>query len=243
MKKVVLIPTYNESANLEKLINKISSFAPDLDILIIDDNSPDGTGRLADEFSKRLPTVKTIHRKLKNGLGRAYAEGFLWALDNNYDVIMQMDADLSHEPAVLPKFLEEINHYDAVFGSRYYQGVRVHNWSFRRLLLSKLSNEFVRVMLGINSTDTTTAYKCFRREVIQAIDFSKLKGRQNAFLIELVHTTFKLGFKTKEIPFIFTERESGESKMNLLVAWESLATVFKLFFLSLFGRYPDKRKR
>lgn len=199
-----------------------------MDILFVDDNSPDGTGILADELSRKYQNVKVLHREKKEGLGRAYIEGFGWALNNGYEVIMQMDADLSHDPNAIPEFLKAIKDYDAVFGSRYIKGVRVYNWSFRRLLLSKLSNEFIRIMLRINTTDTTTAFKCFRRVVLESINLDSLKGKQNAFLIELVYKVVKAGFRTTEIPFMFIERESGESKMEFKVAIESLLMVFKL---------------
>ena len=240
-KKVILVPTYNEAGNLETLVSRVSALSLGLDILVIDDHSPDGTGELAERMSKTRPFVKVLHRAKKEGLGRAYRDGFLWALQNGYDVILQMDADLSHDPAVLPDFLKEIRNCDAVFGSRYLNGVRVQNWSFKRLVLSKVSNEFVRIMLRLPATDTTTAYKCFRRKVVEAMDWDRLRGRQNAFLIELVWMTVRNGFLTKEIPFTFTERESGESKMNMKVAVESLATVFRLFFLSL-GPAPRPRR-
>lgn len=233
LKKVILIPTYNEAGNLETLVSRIMALSLGLDILVIDDNSPDGTGDLAQRLSEKQACVKVLHRQKKEGLGRAYRDGFRWALENGYGIILQMDADLSHDPGVLPEFLRQIESHDAVFGSRYLNGVRVQNWSFKRLVLSKVSNEFVRIVLGLPSTDTTTAYKCFRREVIEAIDWNRLKGRQNAFLIELVWETVKRGFTTKEIPFTFTERESGESKMNLNVAGESFMTVIRLFFLGL----------
>ena len=142
-----------------------------------------------------------------------------------------MDADLSHDPNAIPGFLEKIKDYDAVFGSRYLNGVRVYNWSFKRLLLSKLSNDFIRIALRIPYTDTTTAFKCFRRTVLESIDLNSLKGRQNAFLIELVYHTIKQGFKTVEIPFMFIERATGESKMEFKVSIESLATVLRLIFL------------
>ena len=236
MKKVILLPTYNEAGNLENLVSRVMALSLDLDILVIDDNSPDGTGELAQRLSKQEPHVKVLHRQKKGGLGKAYKEGFRWALENGYDIMMQMDADLSHDIAALPEFLKQIESYDAVFGSRYLHGVSVRNWSFKRLVLSKVSNEFVRVFLGLPSTDTTTAFKCFRRSVIESLDWERMTGRQNAFLIELVWQTAKKGFSIKEIPFMFTERESGESKMNMSVAGESLLTTVGLFFQGLTGR-------
>jgi dolichol-phosphate mannosyltransferase len=234
MKGVILIPTYNEKQNLEKLFEKIEIQDLDLDILIIDDNSPDGTADFSEILAKKNPHVKILRRFKKEGLGRAYQAGFEWALSKDYEIIFQMDADLSHDPNALGTFMREIQNADAVFGSRYLNGVRVYNWSFGRLLLSKLSNEFIRVALGISSTDTTTAYKCFRRKVIERIGLSRLTGKQNAFLIELVYWTFRLGFKTKEIPFLFIEREKGESKMRFSTALESLRITAMLCLLRLF---------
>jgi dolichol-phosphate mannosyltransferase len=230
MRAVIVIPTFNEKDNLPKLIAAVQKQPIDVDILFVDDNSPDGTGLLADEYARRDSRIKVLHREKKNGIGRAYREGFRWALIQGYEILLQMDADLSHDPNVLPEFLEKIKDYDAVFGSRYYMGVRVHNWSFKRLLLSKTSNDFIRFMLKLNTTDTTTAFKCFRREVLESIDLDTLRGRQNAFLIELVNAVVKSGFKTCEIPFTFRERESGESKMEFKVALESLSTVARLMF-------------
>lgn len=230
MKTILVIPTYNEVGNLQRLIESIRQQSRALDILIVDDNSPDGTGQLADRYASENSYVHVLHRPAKKGLGQAYQAGFRWALDKGYDAMMQMDADLSHDPAAIPRFLEKINDYDAVFGSRYLKGVRVYNWSFKRLLLSKVSNEFIRAMLDLDSTDTTTAYKCFRREVLEAVQFEKFHGHMNAFLIELVWATIKKGFKTVEIPFVFIERESGESKMEWRVALESLWTTIRLIF-------------
>ena len=228
---VIVVPTYNEKNNLQKFVDSVNKQNLNLDILFVDDNSPDGTGILAEELTKKYPNIKVLHRANKEGLGRAYKAGFKWALNNHYKIIMQMDADLSHDPAALHQFMREIPHYDAIFGSRYLNGIRVYNWSFKRLLLSKCSNDFIRLMLGINTTDTTTAFKCFKREVLEAIDLDSLQGRQNAFLIELVYRTIRKDFKTKEIPFLFMERETGESKMEFKVAIESLFTVLRLMII------------
>jgi len=228
MKTIIIIPTYNEKDNLRKLVQAIKMQNIETDILFVDDNSPDGTGLLAEELAREDSRIKILHRKKKEGIGRAYQEGFLWAIKNGYAILLQMDADLSHDPNALPLFLEKIKDHDAVFGSRYYKGIRVYNWSFKRLLLSKISNDFIRTILRLDSTDTTTAYKCFRREVLESIDLKSCKGRQNAFLIELVYRVIKSGFKTTEIPFLFKEREKGESKMEFKVALESLWTVARL---------------
>lgn len=240
MRTVIVIPTYNEKDNLGRLAQAIQEQNDQIDILFVDDNSPDGTGRLAEALSRDNPRVNVLHRAAKEGIGRAYQEGFRWALNKRYDVIMQMDADLSHDPQAIPDFLDKIQSYDAVFGSRYYKGVRVYNWSFKRLLLSKLSNDFIKVVLGLRATDTTTAFKCFRRQVLEAIDIESFRGKQNAFLIELVYKVIKSGYRTTEIPFLFRERETGESKMSFRVALESLFIVTKLALLR--KRHFKKKK-
>lgn len=232
-KAIILVPTFSEKENIVKLVARIQELPYSFDILIIDDDSPDGTGEVADGLAKKFSSVHVLHRQKKEGLGKAYLDGFRWALERSYDLFIQMDADLSHEPSALPRFMEAIQNYDAVFGSRYNKGVRVHNWSFSRLLLSKFSNVFISKALGLSTTDTTTAFKCFRRSVLESIPLDRFKGRQNAFLIELVYAVEKSGFRTTEIPFTFYERETGESKMNPKVALESLGTVFRLL---LFGR-------
>lgn len=242
-KAVVVIPTYNERENIGRLVEEIENLRLDLDILFVDDNSPDGTGEFAEAIARTHPAVRVLRRPAKEGLGRAYRAGLLEALERGYQVILQMDADLSHDPAALPVLLAKIGEYDAVFGSRYYRGVRVFNWSFKRLLLSKLSNEFIRIGLRISSTDTTTAFKAFRRPVLEIVDVSRLKGKYNAFLIELVYFVVRGGFKTAEIPFTFRERESGESKMRPAVALESLFTVFKLRFCASRNLKAIRRRR
>ncbi|MFC1624260.1 polyprenol monophosphomannose synthase [Candidatus Omnitrophota bacterium] len=230
MKSIVVIPTYNEKDNIKNVIKAIIKQKANIDILFVDDNSPDGTGRLAETLSKEYTCVHILHRERKEGLGRAYVDGFKWALNKGYEIIMQMDADLSHDPNAIPVFLEKIQDHDAVFGSRYLRGVRVCNWSFKRLLFSKFSNEFIRIMLRLDSTDTTTAFKCFKRNVLESINLDSLKGRQNAFLIELVHKVVKSGFKTTEIPFMFIERKKGESKAEFKVVIESLWVILRLMF-------------
>lgn len=227
-KTIILIPTYNERKNLPNLIQRIEDQLA-ADVLIIDDGSPDGTAQLVETLQSKHPQLKLLRRSEKNGIGNAYKAGFKWVLERDYEVILMMDADLSHDPAALPAFIQSIRTHDAVFGSRYLRGVRVYNWSFSRLLLSKFSNEFIRFILGVPSTDTTTAYKCFRRRVLEGIAAPRLGGKQNAFFIHLVFETYRHGYCAEEIPFLFTEREEGESKMRASVAWESLAMVFRLW--------------
>jgi len=228
-KAVIVIPTYNEYGNLLNLINAIRDQKVGVDILVVDDNSPDGTGELADKLALTIPEVNVLHRTIKNGLGRAYIEGFNWALKNDYEVILMMDADLSHDPAALPLFMKEIETHDAVFGSRYIGGVRVENWPFKRLLISWLSNEFVRQVLRVPCTDATTAYKCFRRSVLEAINLDALTGTRNDFMIEISVRPIFMDFRTKEIPFMFRDRVAGKSKMEFGVAGASLFMVIKLF--------------
>ncbi len=235
---VILVPTYNEAKNLKNFVLRVESMIP-ADILIIDDASPDGTGDLTEALQATHPRLRLLRRPGKDGIGNAYKAGIRWVLERDYQTILMMDADLSHDPTALPDFIKQIESFDAVFGSRYLKGVRVYNWSFSRLLLSKLSNEFIRFMLGVPSTDTTTAYKCFRRNVLEAIRADRLPGNQNAYFIRLVFEIYRAGFRAKEIPFLFIEREEGESKMRASVAMESLAIVFRLWPL----RFTFRRQR
>jgi len=229
-KTIILIPTYNEKSNLEDLIQEIRRYTQ-TDILFIDDNSPDGTGNLAQELSLTHPGIHVLHRQEKSGIGAAYKDGFRWALERPYEFFLMMDADLSHDPAVLPLFMERIQDYDAVFASRYLNGISVYQWSLARLLFSKFSNVFISKMLGLKqSTDTTTAFKCFRRHAIEKVNIQTLMGKKNAFLINLVYETVKSGLKTTEIPFIFSGRKKGKSKSDFAIVAESTEVIFSLFF-------------
>lgn len=234
---VVIIPTYNERENLPRLVPMVLEQDPRLEVLIIDDNSPDGTGALADELAAVSPRVHVLHRAGKLGLGTAYLTGFRWALDRDYAYIFEMDADFSHDPAHLPQFLEAIQDADVVLGSRYLQGrVTVVNWPITRLLLSYGANTYARLVTGLPVADATGGYKCFRREVLQAIDLDRVESEGYAFQIEITLRAWKKGFRIVEIPIVFTDRDVGESKMSRRIIWEAVWKVWKLRFLDLFGK-------
>ena len=229
MRAVVVIPTYNEKENLRNLVDKIHCHAPLLHILIVDDNSPDGTGELAEELSRASGgTLLVLHRDRKEGLGRAYVAGFKDALRRGYDVILQMDADLSHDPAYLPQFLERIHDCDLVLGSRYVQGINVVNWDFKRLILSKMATKYVQVVTGMPFTDITGGFKCWKGKTLEAIGLDEVFSNGYLFQIEMTYKTFRKRLRVGEIPIIFYERNLGRSKMNWNIIWEALWGVLKL---------------
>jgi len=230
MKGVVVVPTYNERENIEELIEKTLSTSPDIDILIVDDNSPDGTGEIAEKIAKENPRVKVLHRPGKMGLGSAYVEGFKWALKKGYDFIMEMDADFSHNPEDIPRFIEMIEEYDLVIGSRYTDGVSVVNWPISRLLLSYFANIYARTVTGVPIMDLTGGFKCFRREVLESINLDTIMSDGYAFQIEMNYRAYKKGFRITEIPIIFIERRAGSSKMSKKIVWEAFWLVWKLRF-------------
>jgi len=230
MKGVVVVPTYNERENIEELIEKTLSTSPDIDILIVDDNSPDGTGEIAKKIAKENPRVKVLHRPGKMGLGSAYVEGFKWALEKGYDFIMEMDADFSHNPEDIPRFIEKIKEYDLVIGSRYTDGVSVVNWPISRLLLSYFANIYARTVTGVPIMDLTGGFKCFRRKVLESINLDTIMSDGYAFQIEMNYRAYKKGFKITEIPIIFIERRAGSSKMSKKIVWEAFWLVWKLRF-------------
>lgn len=234
-KALVIIPTYNELENLPKLIPEVLSKDERIDVLIVDDNSPDGTAGFVKELMQNNKRVHLIERENKMGLGTAYIAGFKYALENSYRFIFEMDADFSHNPDELPRFLEEIKSYDLVLGSRYKSGVNVVNWPMRRLLLSYFANIYTRVITGLPIKDATGGYKCFRREVLEKINFEKIKSNGYAFQIEVTFKAWKKGFKIKEIPIIFIDREKGTSKMSKKIVREAVIMVWKLRFRSIFG--------
>jgi dolichol-phosphate mannosyltransferase len=234
---LVLIPTYNEAVNLPKLVPQVLSQDPRLEILVIDDNSPDGTGRLADGIAATDPRLHVLHRAAKQGLGKAYLAGFRWAIERGYDYVFQMDADFSHDPAHLKDFLKAVVDADLVLGSRYLDGrVTIVNWPMSRLLLSYFANVYARWMTGLRIWDLTGGFKCFRRQVLEAIDLSKVESNGYAFQIEMSVRAWRKGFRLTEIPIVFVDRTEGQSKMNKAIVREAIWRVPRLRLMRWFGR-------
>jgi dolichol-phosphate mannosyltransferase len=236
MKTLVIIPTYNESENIEKIVPLVMEKEASIHVLIVDDNSPDGTGRIADEMAKKDGRVSVIHREKKSGLGTAYIAGFRFALEKGYDLIFEMDCDFSHDPKYVPHFLKAVQEADLVLGSRYIDGVNVINWPMSRLLLSYYANAYSRLVTGLPVKDATGGFKCFRREVLEAIDLGRVKSNGYSFQIEMSFRAWKKGFKIKEIPIVFEDRKVGQSKMSKKIVREAVWMVWKLRLRSLLGR-------
>lgn len=233
-KAIVIIPTFNESENIKRLIpDLIKKTNSEVDLLIVDDNSPDGTSDIVREFQKEHPNIFLMTRPGKSGLGTAYVEGFQFALKNGYDYILQMDADYSHDPKEIKNFLKHIKNCDLVIGSRYKDGVRVLNWPLSRLFLSVFANLYTRIITGMPIYDATGGYKCFRREVLEAIDLTKIKSNGYAFQIEMNFKAYIKRFRICEIPIVFTDRKEGSSKMSKKIIFEAAWMVWKLRIQSL----------
>jgi len=230
MKTTIIIPTYNERQNIERLTKLIIELGKDFHIIIVDDNSPDGTGEIADKLALEFEQIKVIHRARKLGLGTAYAEGFKRALKDDADYIFEMDADFSHDPKYLPTFMEAVKDNDLVLGSRYVRGGGVVNWPFRRLLLSKMASFYVRAITGLPVADPTGGFKCFRRNVLESIGLDSIRSNGYAFQIEMTYKAWKKRFNIKEIPITFVERGRGKSKMGLRIILEAIWIVWKLKF-------------
>lgn len=227
MNPYIVIPTYNEAANLVQLVDQILELHPYFNIIIVDDNSPDGTGAIADDLSRKDSRVHVIHRPHKAGLGTAYIAGFKEALAKGADLIFEMDADFSHDPKYIKDFLEASKKADLVVGSRYINGVRVEGWRFRRLLLSKFANMYVSYVMVRPVWDFTAGFRCYRRTVLESMDLEKIRSDGYAFQIEMTYLTFKNGFKVFEVPIIFREREHGYSKISRKVVWEAFWLTLK----------------
>ena len=223
---LIVVPTYNERENLPALVQRLLSLPVPLDLLVVDDNSPDGTGKLADELATKHPVIHVLHRPEKNGLGRAYLAGFKWALERGYEFIFEMDGDFSHNPDDIPKFLEAAHAADLVLGSRYVNGIRIINWPLRRLMLSKFAANYVQIITGMPITDPTGGYKCFRRRALQAIDLDQVRSNGYSFQIEVTHKIWRQGLKVVEVPIIFTDRFLGKSKMTGKIVREALIMVW-----------------
>jgi dolichol-phosphate mannosyltransferase len=233
---LVVVPTYNELMNLPHIVPAVLSQDPRIDLLVVDDNSPDGTGALAKRLKEIEPRVHVLHRERKEGLGRAYLAGFRWALERDYEVIFEMDADFSHDPERISDFLRALESADIVVGSRYARGVNVINWPISRLLLSLGANFYARVITGLPLSDATGGYKAFRRSVLEALDLDQVRSNGYAFQIEMSFLAWKTGFRLKEIPIVFTDRMEGQSKMNKRIVREAIWVVWWLRLRSLFGR-------
>ena len=234
---LVIVPTYNERDNVPRLVPQILDQDPRLEVLIIDDASPDGTGEVADRLASESARVHALHREGKLGLGTAYLAGFRWGLEREYDVLFEMDADFSHDPSHLPQFLEAIREFDVVLGSRYLHGrVTVINWPITRLILSYGANIYARIVTGLPVTDATGGFKCFRRNVLESIELDRVGSEGYSFQIEMSLRAWRGGFSLGEIPIVFTDRDAGESKMSKRIIWEAVWRVWMLRLLDLFGR-------
>jgi len=237
MESVVIVPTYNEVENITTVINKLTALNLDLHILVIDDNSPDGTGDIVKNLHKKNEHIFIIERPGKLGLGTAYIKGFHWALERGYKYILEMDADLSHNPNDVPRLIKACKKgADLTIGSRYSEGVNVVNWPIKRLLLSYGANKYTRFVTRMPVKDATAGFKCFHRDVLEAIDLSKVKSSGYSFQIEMNFRAWKKGFNIIEVPIIFIERSEGHSKMSKSIVYEAVFMVWKLKLLSMLGR-------
>lgn len=236
LKAFVVIPTYNEQDNLQRLIEQVLQQDESLQVLVVDDNSPDGTGQLADELAASNRRINVLHRPGKMGLGSAYRDGFRRAMELGADLLIEMDADFSHDPEILPVFLEKIKDHDLVIGSRYLNGISVVNWPLRRLMLSYGANWYTRLITGLTIMDCTSGFKCFRRSLIELIDLDRVKSDGYSFQIEMHFKSAELGARICEVPIIFIDRRAGQSKMSKRIVREAVLMVWKLKLGSLFGR-------
>lgn len=235
---LIVMPTYNERENLPRMVQRLLSLPVKVDLLVVDDNSPDGTGKLADELAAKHPEVHVLHRSEKNGLGRAYLAGFKWALEHSYEFIFEMDGDFSHNPDDVMAFLDAAKDADLVLGSRYINGIRIINWPLHRLILSKGAAAYVKLITGMPITDPTGGYKCFRRGALLALNLDAVQSNGYSFQIELTHKLWRQGYRVAEVPIIFTERVQGHSKMSGHIVREALVMVWKLWFQNGCRRSP-----
>ncbi len=237
---LVIVPTYNERENLPTLVERLLKLPVSVDLLIVDDSSPDGTGQLADSLSLKHPEVHVLHRSQKQGLGRAYCAGFAWALEKGFDFIFEMDGDLSHNPDDIPAFLKAAQNADLVLGSRYCNGIRVINWPLNRLMLSLCAAKYVQMITGMPFSDPTGGFKCFRRQTLQSIDLGSVDSNGYSFQIEMTHKIWRQGLRIVEVPIIFTDRFHGTSKMSPKIVREALRITWKLLFQNRLRRSPQK---
>ena len=235
MKILIISPTYNEHANVATLIERIFSIDPNYHLLIVDDSSPDGTGDIVKRLKSSFPNLHLETRKKKNGLGRAYIYGFKWALKRDYDAIVQMDADMSHDPMDIPQMAQYLDDFDMVIGSRYVHGVSVVNWPIRRLIMSYGANLYSRIATGMPLKDATGGYKIWLKKVLEAIDLDNVRSSGYSFQIEMNFRAWIKGFKMKEHPIIFIDRTIGESKMSRSIMFEAVWMVWRLRIWRIFG--------
>jgi len=238
-KTVIIIPTYDERENVAAISDAVLKQVPEANILFVDDNSPDGTGKLLDQIAAREPRVFVLHRAGKEGLGRAYIAGFKWALERDYGCICEMDCDFSHDPASLPELLRVADEgTDLVLGSRYIGGIRVMNWPLSRLLISTGAAQYVKMVTGMPVHDPTGGFKCFKRKVLESIDLDRITSNGYSFQIEMTHTAWMKGFSIREVPIVFEDRRAGYSKMKANIATEAFVMVLKLWMRCGFRRSP-----
>ena len=236
MEKLVIVPTYNERENIDPLLDRLIGLPYGLDVLVVDDGSPDGTADQVKQWQAKSPRVHLIQRPGKMGLGSAYRDGFRYALSNGAEYIFEMDADFSHDPAAIGDFLEAAKDADIVLGSRYLHGVTVVNWPLSRLILSFSANLYTRIITGMPVVDATGGYKCFHRRALEGIRLDRVRTEGYGFQIEMSFRAWRRGFRIKEIPIVFVDRRAGISKMNRRIIIEAAWLVWKLRFLDLFGR-------
>ena len=237
---LVIVPTYNERDNLAGIVEALGQLS--VDLLVVDDNSPDGTGDLADELSEKHQFVHILHRQQKNGLGRAYCAGFEWALERDYEFVFEMDGDFSHDPTDIPRFIETAAETDLVLGTRYRGGIRVNNWPLRRLMLSLGAAKYVKWITGMPFSDPTGGYKCFRRKALESVDLTTVRSNGYSFQIEMTHKIWRQGLRVAEQNIVFTERIEGTSKMSWHIAWEAVWMVWRLWFQHGLRRWPKKKE-
>jgi dolichol-phosphate mannosyltransferase len=238
-KALVVVPTYNERENLTPLVQRLLNLPRPVEVLVVDDNSPDGTGKIADELVAKHPRVHVLHRQQKAGLGRAYIAGFNWALEHGFDYVLEMDADFSHNPDDVPRLIEAADAgADCVIGSRYIGGIRIINWPLPRLMLSKCAAIYVLYITGMPICDPTGGFKCFTRRALEVLRLDEIESNGYSFQIELNHRLWRNGFKVVEVPIIFTERAQGHSKMSKHIVFEALIMVWKLWGQNSFRRSP-----
>src|SRR5215467_892117 len=235
---LVVVPTYNERENLPPLTQRLLALPVQVDMLVVDDNSPDGTGKVADELAGKHPSIHVLHRNEKSGLGRAYIAGFKWALEHGYENVFELDGDFSHNPDDIPMFLEAARDAELVLGSRYLNGIRIINWPLSRLMLSKSAAKYVNWVTGMPFTDPTGGYKCFRRRALEAIDLDAIRSNGYSLQIEMTHKLWRQGMRVVEVPIIFTDRFQGHSKMSGHIVQEAFWMVWRLLFQNRMRRRP-----